>query len=313
MRQVMRNVSAWAVEQFYLRFSQLGKFHPAWNPMTHDVEVISHVPYLPSGSHFHMLDVYRLQRMQKQAPVVLYIHGGGFSMLSKESHWIMALMFARAGYVVFNINYTLSTSAPFPAAVEDSLSALKFVLENADVYGGSAEEIIVAGESAGANLALSVALSACHSNVSNSLANEIYSLKPKIKALMLGCGLYEVGNIERFRGKIPDIFLPILEHISETYLGSSLIGQRPLADPLSFLESSEKLMREMPSVFLFCGGSDPILEDTCRLQNAFKSRKINSTLKIYPDRHHAFHAFVPIDQVARNCWQDQIEFLEKLF
>ena len=41
-------------------------------------------------------------------------HGGGFSMLSKDTHWLMAMMFARRGYVVFNVNYRLAPQWPYP-------------------------------------------------------------------------------------------------------------------------------------------------------------------------------------------------------
>jgi acetyl esterase len=310
----IRNTSSWVVEQFFLRASQLGRLHPYWNTLAQGVQVLHDIPYLPGGSHFHTLDIYRPAQLSAHAPVVLYIHGGGFSMLSKESHWIMALMFARAGYVVFNINYTLSHEKPFPAAIEDSLQAMRFVMQNAGLYKGDPSRIIVAGESAGANLSLSVALAACHDDVKNDLAHGVYKLKPQIKAVMLGCGLYEVGHINRFRGKIPDAFMPILEHISDTYLGPDTGDNihRPLANPLSLLESKEKIKRGMPPVFLFCGGADPIMDDTLRLDAALKKRGISATMKIYPDRHHAFHAFVPIDSVARECWKDQIEFLREI-
>lgn len=314
LTSLFRSTSAWAVEQFYLRFSQLGRLHPVWNPLAQGVQVLSDIPYLPSGSSFHTLDIYRPANLRGHAPVVLYIHGGGFTMLSKESHWIMALMFARAGYVVFNINYTLAQEAPYPAAIEDSLHALKFVIKNAGLYKGDASEIIVAGESAGANLALSVGLAASHDDVANPIAHEVFALAPRIRALMLGCGLFEVGHIDRFRGKIPDAFMPVLDHISETYIGPKAGNDihRPLANPLSLLESREKMARALPPAFVFCGGADPILDDTLRLAAALKRRSVRTSLRIYPDRHHAFHAFVPLDGEARRCWHDQLEFLAEM-
>lgn len=311
---LLRTTSSWAVEQFYLRFSQLGRLHPYWTPLAQGVQVLYNVPYRATGLINHTLDIYRPARMTAHAPAVLYIHGGGFTMLSKESHWIMALMFARAGYVVFNINYTLAQEAPFPAAIEDSLHALKFVQRNAGLYKGDANRIILAGESAGANLALSVALAACHDAVDNSVAHEVFELNPRIEAMLLGCGLFEVGNIDRFKGKIPEIILPVLEHIQETYLGrlNSNTTEQTLANPLSLIESKTRLNRALPPSFVFCGGIDPILDDSLRLTAALKRRKARTSLRIYPNRHHAFHAFVPLDKLARNCWHDQIQFLEHL-
>ena len=52
---------------------------------------------------------------------MLYVHGGGFRILSKDTHWIMGLAFARRGFLVFNIGYRLAPKHPFPAAIADAV------------------------------------------------------------------------------------------------------------------------------------------------------------------------------------------------
>src|SRR5262249_2103530 len=139
----------------------LGRLHPDANPQRHRIEVERDIPYLPTGDRAHLLDVYRPTSSDGPLPVVLYVHGGGFRILSKDTHWVMGLSFASKGYLVFNINYRLAPRAPFPAALEDTCAAFAWVVRHAARWNGDVGRMVLAGESAGANLvtALSVATS----------------------------------------------------------------------------------------------------------------------------------------------------------
>src|SRR5262249_44986918 len=79
-----------------------GALHPRGHPGRHGVEVLRDIPYRAGGAEAHTLDVYRPVRRDGRRPVVLYVHGGAFRILSKDTHWMMGLAFARRGYVVFN-------------------------------------------------------------------------------------------------------------------------------------------------------------------------------------------------------------------
>ena len=96
---------AFVVDNFFRIASRAGRLHPHARPARHHVEVIRDIPYL-EGSKLpeHRLDVWRPTDKKGPFPVLLYVHGGGFRILSKDTHWIMALAFARRGFVVFNIN-----------------------------------------------------------------------------------------------------------------------------------------------------------------------------------------------------------------
>src|ERR1700679_606848 len=100
---------------------------PSARPERHGIERLPDVPYLDTARAHHTLDVYRPVQRAGPLPVMLYVHRGGFRILSKDTHWLMAIAFARRGYVVFNINYRLAPEHPFPAAAEDACAALLWV------------------------------------------------------------------------------------------------------------------------------------------------------------------------------------------
>ena len=106
-----------AIEAAFRSLSWVGKLHPNADPARHGIEVLRDIPYSDTGRDHHLLDVYRPVDRKGPLPVVLYVHGGGFCLLSKETHWIMALAFARRGFMVVNVNYRLAPRNKYPAAI----------------------------------------------------------------------------------------------------------------------------------------------------------------------------------------------------
>ncbi|MEY2417681.1 MAG: hypothetical protein QOG90_361 [Actinomycetota bacterium] len=95
------------------------------------------------------------------APIVVFFHGGGMVVGSMDAYDGVARLIAEAsGAVVVNVDYRLAPEHPFPAAAEDAWTATQWAAANADDLGGNAARLIVAGDSAGGNLAALVALRA---------------------------------------------------------------------------------------------------------------------------------------------------------
>ena len=153
----LRSVAAGA---FFESLATVGRLHPAASPKRNGVEVERDVLYGPHGEH-NRLDIYRPINRPRPWPIVLYVHGGAFHLLSKDTHWLMGLVFARFGYLVVNISYRLAPKHPYPAAIEDTCAAYRWTLEHARELGGDPTRIVVAGESAGGNLVTALALATC--------------------------------------------------------------------------------------------------------------------------------------------------------
>ncbi|HGQ7767840.1 TPA: alpha/beta hydrolase [Pseudomonas aeruginosa] len=90
-------------------------------------------------------------------PTVVFFHGGGFVLGGLDTHDNMCRDICKSSdSVVVSVDYRLAPESPFPAAVEDSLAATKWVIQHIAEFGGS-DAIGVAGDSAGGNLAAVVA------------------------------------------------------------------------------------------------------------------------------------------------------------
>ncbi|HET6343728.1 MAG TPA: alpha/beta hydrolase, partial [Myxococcota bacterium] len=214
------------------------------------VEVLRDIPYRDSSSPAHRLDVYRPRRATAPRPVVLYVHGGGFTVLSKESHWLMASSFAERGFWVANINYRLAPRSPYPCALEDVAAAWLWLQAHAAGLGGDPKRVILAGESAGANLITSLALACCHP-LPAPWAGPVHARGVVPAAVLAACGILDVSTPERFRTANPRLNpwadRRILE-VCSAYLGGldAAAAEAALASPLRWLEGPIPTARRLP-------------------------------------------------------------------
>ncbi|MEO0538330.1 MAG: alpha/beta hydrolase [Cyanobacteria bacterium P01_A01_bin.123] len=104
------------------------------------------------------LDIFLPKTGDPPYPTILYIHGGGFMAGNKHGGAnAIAQPTLLKGYAFVTIDYRLSGEALFPAAVNDSLDAVRFLKANAEAYNIDPNRIAVWGSSAGGNLATMVA------------------------------------------------------------------------------------------------------------------------------------------------------------
>jgi acetyl esterase len=286
---------------------------PRAQPARHGVERLADIPYGTTGLRAHTLDVYRPIDRKGPLPVVLYVHGGGFRILSKDTHWLMAILFARRGYVVLNINYRLAPAHPFPAAIEDASDALAWAVANAARFGGDATRLVLAGESAGANLVTGLAIATSWQRP-EPWAKRLWDRGVRPGAVLPACGVLQVSDMARFerKKKLPSFLRDRLHEVENAYLppGSPGTSNRDLADPLVFLENASAPERPLPPFFAGVGTADILLDDTRRLAAALARLGTPCVANYYPREIHAFHALLWRPN-ARAFWSDMFAFLDE--
>lgn len=269
-----------------------------------------------------LLDLYLpIHQTSNPMPLLLFIHGGGFSFFSKDSHAAVASKLAEKGCVVFSINYRLAPQFPFPAGLSDSLFAYDYLLKNAEKYNGDLNKITVIGESAGGNFSLSLCLYLYGiadfktSEPLPELKNIEKNLKPK--HAIIHCGHLEVSSTERyFKSEFSYLTQQRVQQVFEEYLPDYKKENEKefeLANPLTTLEkldfkNNENLFNDFPKVFIPVGSKDPVKGDSYRLENVLKKLNISHLLKTYEGETHAFYALV-MREKAKECIEDIFHFI----
>lgn len=105
----------------------------------------------------HRLDLFVPEGL-KNAPVLLFVHGGGWTSGDKNLYSFIGRAFAEQGFATAVINYRLSPQVQHPAHIEDVARAFSWVHTNIAQYGGNPEKIFVMGHSAGGHLVALLAL-----------------------------------------------------------------------------------------------------------------------------------------------------------
>jgi acetyl esterase/lipase len=114
------------------------------------VRVVRDLEYVAGGHERNRLDLYLPEKATRPLPVILWIHGGGWTRGDKTNG--PAFRFATLGYAVASMNYRFSQHAIFPAQINDAKAAVRWLRANAAKYGLDPDHIGAWGASAGGHL-----------------------------------------------------------------------------------------------------------------------------------------------------------------
>lgn len=125
------------------------------------VRVVRGLTYVRYGKRCLKLDLYLPTGARlSAAPVVVLVHGGGWNAGYRAEFAPLALRLAQRGYAAATISYRLAGEAPYPAAVDDARAAVRWVRGHAARYRIDPQRIVLAGGSAGAQIATLAGLTA---------------------------------------------------------------------------------------------------------------------------------------------------------
>ena len=203
--------------------------------------------------------------------VLLFLHGGGYCSGSIISHRRMVSEAGRAaGVRTLAVAYRLAPENPFPAALDDALTAWHFLR----THGIAAEHIAIGGDSAGGGLSLAVALKL--RDVKEQLPACLWLVSPWTDLTMSGSTLVTKDAID------PLIHKGYLCELADAYLGRAADRKDPCVSPL-FAE-----LTGMPPMLIQVGSAETLLDDSLRLAAAAGQTDVRVSLEIWPHMIHAW-------------------------
>ncbi len=256
------------------------------------------------GVTTHAYGPHRLEKLDRlaapsaagDAPVLVYVHGGGWVCGVRSLYRCDLAPFARAGHVVFNLDYPLAPEAPFPQALESVIRALAWIREREP----GAERVALAGDSAGGNLVTMVAA---------LLANR--SLFELVDPALAELTLPEIEKVVSIYG-VMDRFT-WLEHgfpaarLFMTCYGGAAAYEREVRPDNCFtpLDLNFELL---PPIFVVAAGKDPLCESSQVFHQALASRGFPVRFALYPEERHGFFS-MPWRKASHRVKRDILDFL----
>jgi monoterpene epsilon-lactone hydrolase len=243
-----------------------------------------------SPAHLGGIPGERLEGPSPGDTVLLYLHGGGYFACSAESHRPITAFFALAGFHVFAPDYRLAPENRFPAAVEDAVAFYRALLN----AGYPSQRIVVAGESAGGGLALSLMLALRAAGVPLPAAAALFS--PWTDLAATGDSIRtNTGRCAMFDG-------PSVAFSAGYYLGDT-DPRNPLASPL-YADLSG-----LPPLLIHVGADEVLRDDSIRLAERARATGVSVELKIWPVVPHAWQLAPHLIPEARQSLGESATFL----
>ncbi|WP_051711229.1 alpha/beta hydrolase [Streptomyces sp. NRRL S-350] len=208
---------------------------------------------------------------------ILYFHGGGWVFGSPETALsLTGNLVARTGFRSYSLDYRLAPEHPFPAAIEDALSAYRALLDS----GEDPSTIAFAGDSAGGGLTVTTCLAARDAGLPMPAA--IVAFSPGLDATRSGRSMDTKAGID------PLFTRESLEHTSAMYLAGAdphqpMLSPALLADPIGF-----------PPMLLQAGTNEVLLDDSTRMAARARAAGVDVILDITADVPHVFQSFAGV-------------------
>ncbi|WP_291956320.1 alpha/beta hydrolase [Chelatococcus sp.] len=202
--------------------------------------------------------------------VLMFLHGGGYCSGSIKSHRTMATGVGRAaGIRTLAVGYRLAPEHPFPAGLDDALSAYRFLRAE----GYAAENIAIGGDSAGGGMTLACLLSLRAAG--EALPACAWLASPWVDLDMTGESLTTKAAVD------PLIQRDYLQGLAAAYLGGN-DPRNPLISPL------HADLKGLPPILVQVGSSETLLDDAVRISRALGVADVPVTLEIWPEMIHAW-------------------------
>ncbi len=202
---------------------------------------------------------------------LLYLHGGGYFACTPKTYRPVTASFALAGFRTFAPDYRLAPEHPFPAGLEDAVAAYRGLLQD-----HAAHQLVIAGDSAGGGLCMSLLLSLREQGIPLPAAAMLFSPFVDLAA---------TGESARTNSSRCAMFT----HESFGRAALYYLGDRDRCTPLASPLYAE--LQGLPPLLIHVGADETLLDDSRRLAERAQRAGVKTQLKIWPAVPHVWQLF----------------------
>ena len=244
-------------------------------------------------------------KADRPLPVVVFYHGGGFSLGDLDTHDPVARAHAvGAEAIVVSVDYRLAPEHPFPAGVNDCWAALQWVAQNAAELGGDPNRIAVAGDSAGANLAAVMA---------HLARDNAHSGGPALRFQLLW---YPTVTADlSLPSYTENAYAPILDRdVIDAFL-SWYLPDLDITDPKSLPKTLAPANADdlsgLPPAYIGTAEHDPLRDDGTRYAELLEAAGVPAELSNEPTLVHGYVSFALVIPAAAEATSRGLAALKK--
>ncbi len=246
------------------------------------------------------LRIYRPKSVAAPTPVLLWLHGGGYVMGKPEMDDLSCAQYVRElGIAVASVDYRYAPKHPFPAGLEDSYSALKWVESHSQQLGIDAKRIAIGGASAGGGLAAALV----------QLAHDRQEIKPVFQLLVYPM----LDDRTAARVDIDDSHTVIWSQKSNRFGWESYLGKKFGAEdvPPYSVPARRANLSDLPPTWIGVGTVDLFHDEDVAYAQRLRACGIECEIHIVPGAFHGFDIFDPRVPPVQDFRKSQIAALKK--
>ena len=239
------------------------------------------------------------ERSSDPAPVLVYLHGGGWTLFSLDTHDRVMREYAdRSGAIVIGVDYALSPEAKFPLALEQTIGTVEWLHARGGELGIDSARLAIGGDSAGGNLAVASALRLRDGGKGEWLR----AILLNYAALDSECSSRAV---ELYGGPAFMLAAEEMRQFWMNYLASSEEAKNPYACP------AHADLRGLPPTFLAIAECDLLAEQNLVFARALRAAAVETEAVVYPGTTHSFLEAVAIARVAARALEEGSTWLRR--
>ena len=227
-------------------------------------------------------------------PALIYLHGGGWTMFSLDTHdRVMREYAARAHMVVAGVDYALAPEAKYPVALEQVVAVVKFLAARGTELGINTQKMAIGGDSAGANLAIATCMKLRDQQL--------------LRALLLNYGVFDRESSRDAKAKLGGPGNMLTADEMDGFWRNYLRGEEQANDPL--VSPLRADLHHLPPTLVVVPEFDLLTEQSVHLAERLKSFGVPVKLEMYRGAVHSFLEAVSISSLASRAFDDSAAWL----